>query len=295
MPSTPYVSAAAFRAHPTYLDTDGLRVDSIDGADQTAELTNVLLMASAWADNEADQPLGAHLYTQYQRVRCDRSGMVRLHADHTPALAVTNVGYGLAPNALTTLANPQVWIEAGANLVLTLGATSGSWSGSLQFGSPASGSEVFAQASIVSGWVATQLSGDVLAGATALMVADPTGILPGSTYRIWEPGREETVTVSLLWVPPVPSANPAPTSVTLASPTLAAHATGHDLSSMPADLRLAVTSYATALLMRPDSTAEDEYPDTALSSNTRAKDSRRTGAGLIAEARKIVSSYARIR
>lgn len=295
MPSTPYVSAAAFRAHPTYLDTDGLRVDTIDGADQTAELTNILLMASAWADNEADQPLGAHLYTQYQRVRCDRSGMVRLHADHTPALAVVSLGYGLAPQTLTTLANPQAWIEAGANLVLTLGATNGAWTGSLQFGSPASGSEVFAQTSLVSGWVATQLTADALVGATSITVADPTGLLPGSTYRIWEPGTEETVTVSSLWAAPAPTTTPTPTAVTLASPTLFAHTTGHDLSSMPADLRLAVTMYATALLMRPDSTAEDEYPDTALSSNTRAKDPRRTGAGLISEARKIVSSYARIR
>jgi hypothetical protein len=288
MPSTPYVSAAAFRAHPTYLDTGGLRVDTINGADQTAELTNILLMASAWADNEADQPLGAHLYTQYQRVRCDQSGMVRLHADHTPALAVASLGYGLAPQTLTTLDNPQAWIEAGATLVLTLGATTGAWSGSLQFGSPATGSEIFAQTSIVSGWVAT-------VGATSVTVADPTGILPGSTYRIWEPGAEETVTVSPLWLAPTPTAMPAPAAVTLASPTLFAHTTGHDLSSMPADLRLAVTMYATAALMRPDSTAEDEYPDTALSSNTRGKDPRRTGAGLISEARKIVSSYARIR
>jgi hypothetical protein len=295
MPDTPYVSPAAFKAHPTYLDLDGLRVGAPEPEAQTAELANILLKASAWADNECDMPLGAHLYVQNQRARCDQAGMVRLHADHSPVLTVASFGYGWTPTALTTLASPSAWVEGGANMLIPLGSTSGAWSGSLQFGSPAAGSELFVQVAVVAGWVATQFAADASDGATSITVADPTGIQPGGRYRIWEPGVEETITVSSTWTPPTPSTAPAATAVTLASPLLNDHTTGSDVSDMPADMRLAVIQYSIALLMRPDTTAEDEFPDTALSSSTRAKDPRQKATGLVAEAASNLRNYARVR
>lgn len=295
MPTTPYVSPAAFTAHPTYLDLDGLRVGSADPAAQTAELANILLKASAWADSVCDMPIGAHLYVQNQRARCDRAGMVRLHADHSPVLLVAGFGYGWTPTALTSLPSPSAWIEGGANMVIPLGSTSGAWSGSLQFGSPAAGAELFAQVTYVAGWVATQFAADALAGATSVTVADSTGITPGGRYRIWEPGVEETITVSSTWTPPAPSAAPAATAVTLASPLVNAHTSGADVSGMPADMRLAVIQYAVALLMRPDTAAEDSFPDTPLASSTRSNDPRQRATGLVAEAANIMRNYARVR
>lgn len=294
--ATPYVSAAAFRAHPTYLDTDGLIPDNPDPDAQTAELTNLLLQASTWADDVCDQPLGAHLFTQSTRVRADRAGMLRIHADHKPVRTVTSVAYGASPTSLTTLTSPQVWVEDDANLVLTVGGASTGWSGSLQVGFGASpGGEMFARLGIVAGYVATQLEAAATAGATSITVTDPTGIEPGGRYRIWEPGMEETVTVSPLWQAPTPSAIPAPASVMLADPLTNAHDAGHDFSGMTADLRLAVIKYTIALLLRPDSTAQDEYPDASTNSSTRGKDSRRTGLGLVDEAKKILRSYQRVR
>jgi len=294
--ATPYVSAAAFRAHPTYLDTDGLIPDNPDPDAQTAQLTNLLLEASTWADDVCDQPLGAHLYTQSTRVRADRAGMLRVHADHKPVQAVASVAYGASPTSLTELASPEVWVEDDANLVITLSGASTAWSGSLQVGFGASpGSEMFTRLGIVSGYVATQLSAAATAGATSLTVADPTGIEAGGRYRIWEPGREETVTVSPLWQAPIPSTIPAATAVLLAEPLAHDHDAGHDFSGMTADLRLAVVKYTIALLLRPDNTAQDEFPDAATTSSTRGKDSRRTGLGLISEARKILNSYQRVR
>jgi hypothetical protein len=79
-----------------------------------------------------------------------------------------------------------------------------------------------------------------MAGATSLTVTDPTGIVPGGEYRIWEPGAEETVTVSTLWVPPDPTVPTVPTTVLLAAATVNAHETGHDFSSLPADARNAI-------------------------------------------------------
>lgn len=296
MLATPYVSAAAFRAHPTYLDTDGLIPGNPDPAVQTAALTNLLLQASTWADDMCDQPLSAHLYTQATRVRADRAGMLRIHADHKPVRAVASVAYGSSPTSLTTVASPQVWVEGDANLVLAVGGASTAWSGSLQVGFGASpGGEVFAQLGIVAGYVATQLTAATLVGATSITVADPTGIVAGGRYRIWEPGGEETITVSPLWQAPTPSAIPAATSVTLAAPLTYAHAAGHDISDMPADLRLAIVNYTIALMMRPDTTAQDEFPDSATTSSTRGADSRNTGLGLISQAQKILRSYQRVR
>ncbi|MEU5043151.1 hypothetical protein [Streptomyces griseorubiginosus] len=296
MTATPYVSAAAFRAHPTYLDTTGLIPGDPDPDVQTAALTNLLLEASTWADDVCDQPLGAHLYTQSTRVRADRAGMLRLHADHKPVRAVASFSYGSSPTSLTAVASPQVWVEDDANLVLTAGGASTAWAGSLQVGFGASpGGEVFARLGIVAGYVATQLTTPVTAGATSITVADPTGIEAGGRYRIWEPGVEETVTVSPLWQAPAPSTIPAATSVLLANPVAYDHEAGHDVSGMPADLRLAVIKYTMALLMRPDSTAEDEFPDASTTSSTRGKESRPTGLGLISEARKILRSYQRVR
>lgn len=296
MPATPYVSAAAFRAHPSNLDLDGLVSGNPIPAAQEAELTNLLLQASAWADNECNQPLGAHLYTQSTRVRTDRNGMLRIHSDHGPVGAVVALSYGWSPTSLTTVASPSVWVEDDSNLVITLGGSSTAWSGSLQVGFGAGpGSETFVRVTVVAAYVATQLSATVTAGATSISVADPTGIEPGGSYRIWEPGREETVTVSPLWQAPAASSTPAPAAVLLAAPTVFDHDIDHDVSGLPADARLAIVLYTISLLMRPDTTAEDEFPDTSMNSSTRGNDSRKTGQGLVSEARRILASYGRVR
>lgn len=296
MPATPYVSAAAFRAHPTYLDTDGLIPDNPDPNVQTAELTSLLLQASAWADNECDQPLGARLYTQSTRVCADRAGLLHIHADRKPVRTVTSVAYGASPTTLTTLSSPQVWVEDDANMVVTLGGTSTAWAGSLQVGfGAAPGGDIFTRLGIVAGYVATLTAAGATAGDTSITVADPTGIEPGGQYTIWEPGRLETVTVSPLWQPPTPATVPAATSVLLADALTHDHDTGHDFSGLPAEARLAIVKYTIALLLRPDTSAESEFPDSTTTSSTRAKDPQRTGLGYVDEARKILCSYQRVR
>lgn len=294
MPSIPYVSAASFKAHPTYLDLDDLRSGSSLDADQTAELVNVLLMASDWADNRCSQNLGAHLVVQNCRARIDRYGNLKIHADNNPVLAVLSVGYGYSPTALTTISAASAWVEDGRQIIIPVGG-GGPWSGSLQFGSPTAGGEVFVQLTYIAGWVASQLSSAALAGAMSLMVADPTGIVPGGSYRIWEPGLEEDVTVSPSWTAPAPAMPIVPAAVTLAAPTVYAHSAGHDFSGMPTDMRLAVTNYAVSTLMRPDTSHEDSYPDTHLSSGTRQNDPRQDGSGLVKEAERILSRYQRVR
>lgn len=289
----PYVSTAAFQAHPTYLDLDGLRVGSPDPGDQTAELNNILLQASGWADNQCNQPLGAHTKVQRFRQRLDRYGRLLVHADDNPVVAVTGLSWGYSPTDLNTVTDLSgVWVEDERQIVMTLPGPSIPSSAGLQFGGPTG--EVYVQLTYTAGYVATLLGADTTAGATSLTVTDPTGIVPGKQYRIWEPGAEETVTVSSTWAPPAATAPPTAVSVPLAAPTRFAHTAGHDLSGLPAEARTAVAQYAMALLMRPDSTAEDEFPNTSLGSDTRRNDPR-NGTGLIADAARTLSSYGRIR
>ncbi|WP_128381271.1 hypothetical protein [Streptomyces cavernae] len=283
MPTTPYVTAAEFAAHPTYLDLDDLRSGVSDPAAQTAELTNLLLTASAWADGECNQPLAAHQVTTTTRGRIDQDGILRVHAFNHPVLAVSSLAYGPTPFALTTPDTSRQWALEGEtnNVLLNTGHAfpAGQW--------------LTVQWTYVAGWVSTVLTTDAPAEAGSLTVADPTGILPGTSYRLWEPGSEETITISPSYTPPAATTPPTATAVPLARPTTFAHTAGAGWSGMPADMRLAVVNYTVSLLMRPDTTAEDAYPDTSLAATTRQQDSRRDGSGLVAEAKRILNTYAR--
>jgi len=291
---TPFVSVAAFEAHPTYLDLDDLRYGDPSAVDQAAELNNLLLMSSSWADGYLEQPFLAHQNVQNLRTRCGRDSTVKIHPDHAPVQFVSSFAYGYTPTALTVITNPSAWIEDGRNLVITLGAV-GPWSGSLQFGTPGAGSPLYTQTTYVAGWVSTVLSAPASAGAPSLSVPDATGIAPGTVYRIWEPGAEESVTVSSAFVPPAVTVPPTPASVPLAAPTLFAHTAGHDFTNMEHDVRLAVVNYTVAQLLRPDTAAEDAYPDTRQASGTRQNDSRKDGSGLIDEAERLLDRFRRVR
>lgn len=294
---TPYVSTAEFQAHPTYLDLDDLRSGDLAQADQTVELNNVLLMSSGMADRYCEQPLAAHVVVQNTRARADRYGNLKLHPDHTPVLSFLSVAYGSTPTSLTTFADPSgVWIEDGRNIVVPLSTGGlGPWSGALQFGSPSAGCELYVQLACVAGWVATALAADAVQGATGLTVLDPTGILPGATYRVWEPGVEEFVTVSTTYVPSVVAVPPSPTSIPLAAATASAHKAGMGFSSLPPEAHTAVINFAVAQLLRPDTAKEDVYPDTRYSSGTRRDDPRQDGSGLVAEAERLLRPLRRIR
>ncbi|WP_030237904.1 hypothetical protein [Streptomyces sp. NRRL S-350] len=291
MLTLPYVTPAAFRAHPTFLDTYNLRSGNSSLAAQDAELTNVLLMSSQWADNYCRQPLAVHQTTQQHTARYDRAGNLRIRADHTPVLSVQSIAYGHNPTALTVVNQPAYWDDSG-NLVFP--PNIGPWSGALSFTSPQLGGSVFARVTYLAGHVATVLTAPQSAGDQSVSVPDITGLQPGQSYRLWEPGAEETITASSTWSPPVPTGQPMPGIVPLASPLLFAHTAGMGLSGLPADVHLAVINYATASLMRPDTAAEDAFPDTSLSAGIRQRDSRRDGSGLVAEAQRLLAPYRRV-
>jgi hypothetical protein len=286
------VTAASFKAHPTFLDLLNLRTGDTSLADQTSELSNILLMASAMADNYcefgAGGTLSAHTRVENKRLRPDRSGRFLWHPDHIPVVSVQSVAYGRTLGQMTVFTNPAVFIEDERTVVADLQAGTSSWSGMLQFGPPAMGTELFTTWTYTAGYPNTILASTVVGGATAIQVQDATGVAAGSVLRIWDPGAEEAITVAPSYT--------SGTTLPLVSPLLNAHTTGSDgpvgVSALPADVHLAVILYACALLQRPDTEAEDVFPSARVSPNTRVGSSH-DGSGFVTEAERLLEPYRR--
>lgn len=284
IPTTlPFVTVATFKAAPTFLELDNLRSGSTSESEQDAELYNNLLKASNWAADYVGVPLHAHVNTEHLRMRPDRRGRLLIHAVDTPVRSVQQIAWGYTVGQMNTYNDPTVRIEYNEDIVYEINSGTWSWGpGPLQLGAPAAQLEMYVDITYVAAYVNTLLSGDTLAGAAALPVADPLGIQPGSILRIWEPGLEEAVVVSAAYVP---GANP----VALSGPLANAHTQGCEVSELSPSIIQSVIFYATALLTHPDRQAEDEWPDGAVS--TREGDARQTGAGLVAEAKRLLRLY----
>jgi hypothetical protein len=142
----------------------------------------------------------------------------------------------------------------------------------------------------VAGYVTTLLAAGATAGATSLTVKDPTGIIAGDVLRIWEPGVEEAVTVANSYLP-------GSTTVPLTAALTNTHTAAAGISQLPADAQQAVVNYTCALLLRPDTAAEDAFPDAKVGVSTRTADSRKDGSGLVAEAVRLLrdGGYGRVR
>jgi hypothetical protein len=298
----PYVTAAAFRAHPTYLDLLNLRSQDPNLADQSAELFNVLLMASREADNylefgEPDGTLAAHVKTENKQLIVGRDGLLRFHPAHKPVVSVASIAYGTTfSNSLTVVQNPTVWIEGGANIVADLGRNVTYCSGWPQ---PFTRTRLYTTWIYTAGYVNTLLGATATAGATSITVTDPTGITggtantPATSLRIWDPGAEETVTVASTYVD-------GSTTVPLTGALVGTHtfsaASPIGVSALPAELHLAITQWATALLLRPSSKSTSQFKGSPMKLSTAGDDDAYGDAsGLVKAAKEALEPYHRIR
>lgn len=298
----PYVSVAEFRAAPTWLDSDDL-IPGGASSQQDDELKNVLLRASAWADNHCNLRLGAHVVTEQMRGRVNRFGQLMLHPSNFPVRSVTNLAYGADFQRLTTISNTaQYWVENEQGIVIALFPNSGQFMGSLQFGSVApDGGEVFVQIQYIAGYASTTLTANVTPSSSTMPVADATGFLApstalvgtlrGSVARVWDPGQEEAVSVNTGY-----TAVTGPATVPLAASFQNSHAQGVLVSEMPAEIHQAVICYAVGLLMREDVTAEEPFAHTPYGPTARkaGRNSSKAG-GLVNEAECLLNPYRRRR
>lgn len=301
----PYVTVAEFRAAPTWLDSKNL-IEGGNDSQQDAELFNVLLRASQWADNFVGQKLGAHTAFEQMRARVDKTGRIILHPSNVPVRQVTAMAFGADFQNMQTLTDfTQVWIEDSRGIIVSAIPWRGSWSGSLEFGLvPCDGSEVYVQIQYIAGYGCTVLGATVSAGGTSLTVKDATGFqapqapstglsltLPGSTARIWDPDNEEAVTVSAI----------AGNTLTLSSALINSHTVAATpagqvgISEFPPEIHQAVISMAVALMMREDVTSEDPFGGTPFGPATRRAGSGGQAGGLLDNAYELLEPYRRVR
>lgn len=281
----PYVSVAEFRAHPTFLDSNNLRTAGTQ-AEQDAALYNALLIASQWADDQINMPLGAHVRSENTRLTADRSGRFRYHPEHAPVIHVISMAVGSTPAELDPVTDPQVWTERDGRIIIAFSPSGGPGLSSLQFGLPAPGSEVLVSWTYIAGFPTTPLAAEADAGATTLAVHDATGIAAGTVLRLWTPGLEEAVTVDAV----------AGQTLTLSRALSNAHAAGDTCSSLPTTARQAVISYATAELMRPASAVEQARSSGPAISSTSGDRVRNSGGKhLVDEARRLLMPFERVR
>ena len=299
MVTVPYVTVASFRAYPSLLALGDLNQYSVLQGDQDAELYNLLLLSSQWASYvECDMPLHAHLNIEPARSRIGADGSIRFHAEHFPVRSLTGFSYGYqgAQNQTVVTDLGAQWIEENANIILPWGAgLNGSGFGSLQFAPPLPSSSIYATWSYVAGYANTVLAATAASGATSITVVDPRGFYPGDTLRIWEPGKEEALTIGAAYVPgsavlPLTTALAYTHTVTSQAP-----ASQIGVSMMPIPIREAVQKYTIATLLRPVTKAEDPWPGNAPNVSTRKKDSRGAGSGLIKAACDLLNSFNRVR
>lgn len=303
MLAIPYVTVAAFRAHPTFMDTLNLRSGDSSSADQDDELNEMLLKSSMMADNYLEfgtasgiggrlaGTLAAHSVTEQTRCRIRRDGTISYHPKHHPVQAVTAFSFGYQPGALTQVADLSAqWIEDDRQVIMPL-AFANALTG-LQFGTPLVASEVYTSWTYTAGYVNTQLSATVTSGATTIPVLDATGVVAGSQLRIWDPGHEEIVTVASTYTTGLTLPLASPLAATHTVSTGAGNQVG--VSGLPGDLHLAVILYACALLMRPDTTKEDVFPAARVTPNTRKGSSGDDGSGFVEEAERLLENYRRV-
>lgn len=293
----PYVTTAEFVEWPTFLDLLNLRSGDPQLTHQTSVLNKTLLTASTWCDSYvdlgagADATLAAHTRVENKRMRPDRAGRLLLHPDHIPFVSLESIAYGRYLGGMTAYTSPPVFVEDGRSVVLDVGKSGGSWSGSLQFGVSSSAGELYTSWSYTAGFPNALLTGPVAAGGQLLPVSDVTGIQPGQQLRVFDPGLDESVIVSTFWAATVGPAILPLTSGLLHNHTLAQPVR---VSVMPLDIFEACALYTIALLMRPDTKAEDAFPDMKGGVSTRLADSRADGSGLVGQARELLESYRRV-
>lgn len=298
----PYVTVAEFKTAPTWLDVDNLVPGGIP-EQQDAELFNVLLRASAWADNWCAQRLGAHTVYEQMRCRPDRYGTVILHPSNVPVRQVTGLAYGANFQNLTVLTDlTQVWVEDARGIVISLIPQRGSFFGSLEFGGfPVEGTEIFIEIAYVSGYASTTLTATAATGSNTLSVADATGFqvpfaslvanVRGSTARIWNPGQEEAVAVSSI------NGNTLTLASNLANTHTPANGPGGQIgvSELPAEVHQAVVCMAVALMMREDVSEEDPFAGSPYGPATRKSGAGGKAGGLLDNAYELLDPYRRVR
>lgn len=279
----PYITLAEFKNAPTSLDYNNLVVGGNANA-QDAELSRVILRATSYLNEYLNQDLHANPVTETQRVRMSGEGYIYLHPNKNPIISLSAFQWGSSPNNLQTLNDPsQCWFE-NQQVVIPLSQINTTYTsaGPLAFGSYGPRIPLFTKYTYIAGYVNTTCTGT--AGASTLTAFNPSGILPGETYRIIDGANAESVTVASNYTY-------GSTTVPLTAPLAYAH-TGAGFSNMPFAIKQATILMTSAFIkQRGDASMTmnlTTQPTTNIGNNQRY-------AGEVKLALDMVNLYRRVR
>jgi len=239
----PYLTLTEFKNAPTALDYGNLVVGGNQAA-QDAELSNAILRASSWIDQECNQIIGATNDVEQQRVRIRQDGTLRFHPKYFPVVALTDLQYGYTPNSLVTAPDPSMaWLEE-QEVIFPYASMPQSVSsqGPLSFGLPGSSRvETYIKYSYVNGYANSTIATLASAGSSVLLVVDGTGVVAGEQLTIYDGANTERVTVASNY-------NFDTNTIPLVSPLAYTHAVGVSVSALPAAIKQACILMTSAFL-----------------------------------------------
>lgn len=279
----PYITLAEYKNAPTSLDYNNLVVGGNQNA-QDAELQRVILRATSYLNEYLNQDLHANPVTETQRVRISPQGYIFLHPNKNPIISLSNFQWGTNPNNMQTLDNPALCYFENQEITIPLSQINTYYtsSGPLAFGSYGPRVPIFTKYTYIAGYVNTTCTGSL--NASTLTVVNPSGILPGETYRIIDGANAESVTVASNYTY-------GSTSVPLTAPLAYGH-TGAGFSNMPFAIKQATILMTSAFIkQRGDASMTmnlTTQPTTNIGNNQRY-------AGEIAMALDMVNLYRRVR
>ena len=246
----PYLTVAEYQNDPNGIASNVLVAGQGAGVNQQV-LEQTIVRASAWADSLTQQALQATSDVQSGEYRM-RDGWVYQSFDYAPIVYLTQVLWGWLPSQLVALPDlSNVWPESRRVLRIPILAYTSSSQATPQvpLWPAAQYGRVLVQSTYVNGWANTLLAGAVSASATSLTVTDPTGIVPGLPMYLVDAGQggagggSESFVVDASYT--IGSATvPLKSGTSLAY----AHQPGIPVSSLPQDVRQAVSSLTTALI-----------------------------------------------
>lgn len=252
--STPYVLPATLLTLPTGVQWNTIPSSGATSEAQYAAQLELCRAASRWADGECTMPLHAtqdpeELEAPGNRCSPDANGVLWIKPLRKPVVSVVSVE--IRPNVgrttdyqavqadnITVLSNPgadEFASGSGTQRIRVIGT-------GIVKGLPWGSYSV--RLTYVNGWANSELSAATLVGATTLSVLDATGFAAGDTIDIVDTSLSETTTIT------------AVSGTTLTVGALAnAHATGVQVTALPANIRYAAAWYAAHLALFRGSSA----------------------------------------
>ena len=220
----------------------------------------------------------------------DDAGNIRVfYGVDRPVISVQTLEYGYRGSASVVIENPDFRIDGDYQLFPNAVDP--------QYRPAPTGNNFVAHVNYISGWCTTALANAGREGERSLAVEDTTWLVPGRQYQLRriDFGKDQTVTISPMWIPPAPTGSPVPGTVPTVERLWYPHAVGSALTDLPVPVYQGVINYALAL-MRAYATVQafedgDPYPDTPLNADTRYVDPREVAPTLVADAERLLEPY----